>query len=92
VDQPLEVRLGVLGPFEVTADGRAVEVRSGRFVPCWRHCWSRPAGRCRSTIWGERLWPDRTPVRVRATVHTYVARLRGLLGHDLSARRWMAHT
>src|SRR5438874_1130411 len=31
----------------------------------------------------ERLWPDRLPKRERAVVHTYVARLRRLLGHDL---------
>jgi DNA-binding SARP family transcriptional activator len=29
----------------------------------------------------EQLWPERMPVRARATVHTYVARLRRLLGH-----------
>ncbi|MFI6077177.1 BTAD domain-containing putative transcriptional regulator [Actinoplanes sp. NPDC051343] len=29
------------------------------------------------------LWPDRAPAHVRGTVHTYVARLRRLFGHEL---------
>jgi DNA-binding SARP family transcriptional activator/tetratricopeptide (TPR) repeat protein len=77
------VRFGVLGPLEVTVGGRVVVV---------------PAGKLRSLLASlvlvvgrsvsidevaEWLWPERAPARVRAVVHTYVARLRRLLGDEL---------
>lgn len=77
------VRFNILGPLEVTLGERSVAV---------------PAGRLRSVLallvlalgrsvsvheLAERLWPELMPKQVRGTIHTYVARLRRLLGDDL---------
>jgi DNA-binding SARP family transcriptional activator len=83
VDKPVEVRLGVLGPFEVAVDGRAVAVPAGQIRSLLAALLVASGRPVQIDDLGERLWPDRMPVRVRGTVHTYVARLRGLLGHDM---------
>ncbi|GIJ61182.1 AfsR/SARP family transcriptional regulator [Virgisporangium aurantiacum] len=83
MDRPGKVWLGVLGPLEVTSDGRAVDLPAGQvrtLLASLLVAFGRPV---LMDDLAERLWPDRMPVRVRATVYTYVARLRGLLGHDL---------
>lgn len=76
-------RFKVLGPLEVTLGERTIAVPAGRLRSVLALL-VLAAGRPVSVNEvAERLWPERTPKRVRGTVHTYVARLRRLLGDDL---------
>lgn len=74
----LEVRL--LGPLEVTAAGRAVDLTASRpraLLAALALSAGRPvpAERLATMVWGEQL-----PDNVVRSVQTYVSRLRGLLG------------
>lgn len=83
MDQPGGVRIGVLGPLEVTVDGRAVDIPNGQVRTLLASLLVASGRSVRMDDLAEWLWPDRMPVHVRSAVHTYVARLRGLLGHGL---------
>lgn len=77
----LEIRL--LGSLEVWRDGVVVRL-PGRLLPALLSMLALAAGRpIPLDTLAERLWPDNPPRDPRATLHTYVSRLRGLLGGDL---------
>jgi DNA-binding SARP family transcriptional activator len=78
-----EVSISVLGAWEVRVDGQPVFIPSGQLrtlLAALLLAGDRPA--TVSALAGQ-LWPDRPPARTRGTLHTYVTRLRRLLGHDL---------
>jgi DNA-binding SARP family transcriptional activator/tetratricopeptide (TPR) repeat protein len=83
MDQPAEVRLGVLGPLEVTANGRVVVLPAGQVRTLLATLVVASGRPVQVDDLAKRLWPDRMPVHVRGAVYTYVARLRGLLGPEL---------
>src|SRR3989440_4858094 len=73
----------VLGPFEVSADGIAVEVPTGRL----RALLANLAMAAGEAVQVERLaavaWDGDTPDNLRRTVQLYITRLRALLGKNL---------
>jgi DNA-binding SARP family transcriptional activator len=77
------VELNVLGPLEVHVDGRSVAIPSGR-LQALLAAFVLSEGRPVSVrTLADRLWSDEPPVRAGATMHTYVTRLRKLLGADV---------
>jgi DNA-binding SARP family transcriptional activator/tetratricopeptide (TPR) repeat protein len=76
-------RFNVLGPLEVILDDRRIAVPSGQLRSVLALLVLGVGRSVSVSEMAERLWPDRLPGRVRGTVHTYVARLRRLLGDDL---------
>lgn len=73
------LRIGVLGPLLGIRDGVAVRLPRGRIgvllaILAMSAGHPLSAGRL-----AELIWPDEQPERVRASLHTLVARLRGLL-------------
>jgi DNA-binding SARP family transcriptional activator len=76
-------RFNILGPLEVTLGERSVAVPTGRLRSVLALLVLAAGQSVSVHEVAERLWPERAPVRVRGTVHTYVARLRRLLGDDL---------
>jgi DNA-binding SARP family transcriptional activator len=78
-----EVSINVLGAWEVRVDGQPVFVPSGQLrtlLAALLLAGDQPVSV--GALAGQ-LWPDRPPARSRGTLHTYVTRLRRLLGHDL---------
>jgi DNA-binding SARP family transcriptional activator len=79
----VDVRFQVLGPWEVTEAGRPVVIPAGRMRVLLASLMVSVGRSVPTDMLAEQVWPERMPARVRATVHTYVARLRRLLGHDV---------
>ncbi|WP_285689839.1 tetratricopeptide repeat protein [Actinoplanes sp. NBRC 103695] len=74
------LRIGVLGPLDVAVGGRPVDLTAGR-QRALLAVLAMSAGRAVTMDRiAEAVWGARPPVAVRATVHTYVARLRAVLG------------
>jgi DNA-binding SARP family transcriptional activator len=74
----LEVRL--LGPWEFVSRDGAVSIPSGRLrvlLTALLLSANQPVG---VDTLAEQLWPEQPPMRVRGSLHTYVGRLRKLLG------------
>lgn len=70
----------VLGPLEVAVDGRPVVVTTGRLRTVLVAL-AMSAGTAVSVErLGEAVWTEDAPRNVRRSVHTYLTRLRGLLG------------
>jgi DNA-binding SARP family transcriptional activator/tetratricopeptide (TPR) repeat protein len=81
VERP-DLHIGVLGPLEVVRDGERVDLPAGQMRTLLAALLV-PSGHVVSVdVLAHRLWPDQLPVRARAAVHTYVARLRRRLGRD----------
>ncbi|WP_170284966.1 AfsR/SARP family transcriptional regulator [Kribbella amoyensis] len=73
----------MLGPFEVTLDGRPVAL-PGRKVRTLLALLALSAGRTVTfDSLARGLWGDDPPYRIRGTLQTYVGRLRRALGNDL---------
>jgi DNA-binding SARP family transcriptional activator/tetratricopeptide (TPR) repeat protein len=75
-----DVRFLVLGPWEIHAGDRPVSVPAGQMRVLLASLLVSVSRSVAADTLAERLWPERMPVHSRATVHTYVARLRRLLG------------
>jgi DNA-binding SARP family transcriptional activator len=84
---PSDLRFGVLGPLAVVAGGRAVAVPAGHLRALLASLLLQAGSSVPVDVLAERLWPERMPLRSRAVVHTYVARLRRLLGHQVVRTR-----
>jgi DNA-binding SARP family transcriptional activator/tetratricopeptide (TPR) repeat protein len=82
VAERADLTIGVLGSLEVTSGGRVVTVPAGQMRTLLVSLVLAPEQPVSADLLVERLWPDRVPVRARGAVHTYVARLRRLLGSD----------
>jgi DNA-binding SARP family transcriptional activator len=78
-----ELRFRVLGPLAVVAGERAVEVPAGQMRTLMASLLLEEGVPVPVDALAERLWPDRMPAHARAVVHTYVGRLRRLLGHEV---------
>lgn len=76
------VWFGVLGSLQVCVGGRLVVVPPGR-LRVLLGVLVASAGSVSTDVLAERVWPEQMPVRVRAAMHTYVARLRRLLGGEV---------
>ncbi|GAA0903907.1 AfsR/SARP family transcriptional regulator [Virgisporangium aurantiacum] len=77
-----ELRFRVLGVWEVLDGGRPVVVPAGKMrvlLAALLMSLGRPVP---VGVLAARLWPGLSPLREQATVHTYVARLRRLLGQQ----------
>lgn len=77
-----QLRLGLLGPLEVLVDGQPVAVPPGRLqvlVAMLALAAGRPVSVDRL---GLALWDESPPQNMRRTLHTYLTRLRQLLGAD----------
>jgi DNA-binding SARP family transcriptional activator/tetratricopeptide (TPR) repeat protein len=79
--------VGVLGPLQVSVDGRPVEVKTGRLrtllaVLAMSADDTVPVDHLAAAVWGER-----PPANVRRSVQTYVTRLRSLLGAGVIGTR-----
>jgi DNA-binding SARP family transcriptional activator/tetratricopeptide (TPR) repeat protein len=73
------LRIGVLGPLLGTRDGAAVRLPGGRaavLLAVLAMSGGRPVSSGRLT---ELIWSDELPKQVRASLHTLVARLRGVV-------------
>ncbi len=76
----MEFRL--LGPVEVEADGRALQLGGRRQRCVLTHLLLHRATPVPSDWLIDQVWGDRAPGAVRASLHTYVSRLRSELGAD----------
>jgi DNA-binding SARP family transcriptional activator len=75
--------LRVLGPWEFRGHGGDIRVPAGRLrvlLTSLALSANQPVG---VDTLAEHVWPDRLPVRARGSLHTYVGRLRKLVGSDL---------
>jgi DNA-binding SARP family transcriptional activator/tetratricopeptide (TPR) repeat protein len=79
----VDIRFQVLGPWEVTDAGVPVVIPAGRMRVLLASLMVSVGRSVPTDTLAEQVWPERMPARVRATVHTYVARLRRLLGHEV---------
>lgn len=75
--------LRVLGPWEFRGHDGDIRVPAGRLrvlLTSLALSANQPVG---VDTLAEHVWPDRLPVRARGSLHTYVGRLRKLVGSDL---------
>ncbi len=70
----------LLGPWEVNAEDRPVVVPAGRLRALLTSLALTAGTPVGLDLLTEQLWPERPPVRARNTLHTYLGRLRKLLG------------
>lgn len=76
----------VLGPLEVRRDGRAVDISAPKLRIILASMLLQPGEVVPVETLIDRLWDANPPANARATLHTYTARLRGILGADGSVR------
>lgn len=81
----MEFRL--LGPVEVEEDGRALSLGGRRQRAVLTHLLLRRGTPVTSDELIEQVWGDAAPAAVRASLHTYVSRLRAELGAQRLAKR-----
>jgi DNA-binding SARP family transcriptional activator len=77
------VTFDVLGALRVRIGRRPVAIPSGRLSTLLAALLLAEGEPVPVGVLAGRLWPERPPIRANATVHTYVARLRKLLGPEL---------
>ncbi|GLH96399.1 AfsR/SARP family transcriptional regulator [Phytohabitans aurantiacus] len=77
-----DIRFQVLGPWEVTGARGPVPIPAGRMRVLLASLMMSIGRAVPIKTLAERVWPEQRPSRVPATLHTYVARLRRLLGQD----------
>ncbi len=79
----------ILGPLEIVVDGRAVPAPAPRLCSLLAILLLRPHRQVPVDELIDRLWPDGAPqpANPTATVHTYVRRLRDLVGADVLQTR-----
>ena len=75
--------MDVLGPWEVRVDGRSVSIPPGQLRLLLAVLLLSPSESVPIDDLVSSLWPDHPPSRPRETLHTYVTRLRKLLGPEL---------
>ncbi|WP_165546546.1 AfsR/SARP family transcriptional regulator [Kribbella soli] len=75
----------ILGPLEIVVDGRAVPAPAPRLCSLLAILLLRPHRQVQVGELIDRLWPDGAPqpANPTATVHTYVRRLRDIVGADV---------
>lgn len=78
-----EVVFNVLGPWEVRVGSRPVAIPSGQLRAVLASLLLAASQPVPIDTLAEQIWPERLPARARGTLHTYVTRLRRLLGRDL---------
>lgn len=76
----------MLGPWEVRGAGAAVPVPPGQLRVLLAALVISANQPVTTDTLAERLWPDVQPGNARGSLHTYVGRLRQLLGHDVIQR------
>jgi hypothetical protein len=76
------LRFQILGSWQVSAAGEPVAVPAGRLRVLLAVLVASAGGWVATDVLAVRLWPDRALPNERANIHTYVARLRRLLGPD----------
>jgi len=80
------LEIGVLGPLEVRRGGTVIRV-PGQHLPGLLAILALAAGApVPFDTLAERLWSDRLPQHPRRALHTYISRLRALLGAELIDR------
>ncbi|WP_162605281.1 AfsR/SARP family transcriptional regulator [Jiangella ureilytica] len=82
-----DVRIALLGPFEVLRDGFPVLVTSERLRGVLAVLAASAARTVSADVIGEHVWGDAPPVNLRRTVQTGIARLRAMLPDDAIVRR-----
>jgi DNA-binding SARP family transcriptional activator len=78
-----EVVFNVLGPWEVRVEGRPVTIPSGQLRAVLASLLLAANQPVAIETLADQIWPERLPARARGTLHTYVTRLRRLLGRDV---------
>ncbi|MFB6726312.1 BTAD domain-containing putative transcriptional regulator [Kribbella sp. NPDC056345] len=76
----LEIRL--LGPLEIVLDGRMTKLPGRRLAALMTILALSPSTPIPVEVIADRLWGEQLPHRAKPTLHTYIARLRRLLGDD----------
>ena len=77
----------ILGPLEVSDDGRSVEVRSPKQRALLAILLLRAGEWASADTLIEALWGGRPPATARFALHNYIAGLRRVLGHSLIVSR-----
>nr|WP_042191655.1 BTAD domain-containing putative transcriptional regulator [Kibdelosporangium sp. MJ126-NF4]CEL20209.1 transcriptional regulator, SARP family [Kibdelosporangium sp. MJ126-NF4]CTQ97434.1 transcriptional regulator, SARP family [Kibdelosporangium sp. MJ126-NF4] len=80
------IDIHVLGPWEIHADGEIVPVPPGQLRVLLAALLISVNQPVTTDTLTERLWPDEQPGNARGSLHTYVGRLRQLLGKDVIQR------
>jgi DNA-binding SARP family transcriptional activator len=81
------MQYGLLGPFEATRDGRALELRATKVQTVLAMLVLRPNQIVFADQLIEGLWGERPPETASNTLQTYVSRLRKLLGPNVIQTR-----
>jgi len=79
----MDVYFRVLGPWEIAGAGGLVVIPAGRMRVLLASLLVSVGHSVSTDMLAEQVWPERMPARARATVHTYVARLRRLVGREV---------
>jgi DNA-binding SARP family transcriptional activator len=74
------VKFGLLGPLEVVHGGRPVPIRSAKHRVLLAGLLLRPGQLVTVDELAETIWGDALPADPRKVIHTYIARLRRVLG------------
>lgn len=77
------VELNVLGPWEVRVGQKHVAIPSGRLQTLLAALVLSEGRPVAVRTLADQLWPDEPPLNAGATVHTYVTRLRKLVGAEV---------
>lgn len=80
IDGVESIRIDILGPWEIRAGDRVVEIPRGQLRLLLASLVLSPNEPVGVATLTARAWPEHTPERARATLHTYATRLRKLLG------------
>src|SRR5690242_12402328 len=78
-----DVELNVLGPWEVRVGQQPVAIPSGRLQALLAALVLSEGRPIAVRTLADQLWSDEPPLNAGATVHTYVTRLRKLLGTEV---------
>ncbi|MCE7002889.1 tetratricopeptide repeat protein [Kibdelosporangium philippinense] len=81
-----ETDIQVLGPWEIRRDGEVVAIPPGQLRVLLAALVVSANHPVTTDTLAERLWPDEQPGNARGSLHTYVGRLRQLLGRNVIER------
>lgn len=81
-----EIDIHVLGPWEIRRDGEIVAIPPGQLRVLLAALVISVGQPVTTDTLAERLWPEEQPGNARGSLHTYVGRVRQLLGHDVIRR------
>lgn len=78
-----QIRINVLGSWEIVSGSASVPVPPGHLRSLLSSLALAPGRPVRMDVLADQVWGEQHPMNIRATLSTYVTRLRKLLGNDV---------